>query len=94
MNTLELIGTIGGSVLGSSVLSTFITNWFNRPKLQAEADVLTTDNALKIIDVLQQRVDKLEAAQESMRRENLELHKEVAALRAELGFYRQKKDNA
>lgn len=87
MNNWETVGTIVGAIFGSNALTAVINNWANKTKTQAEADTETTDNALKWANSLTQRIDKLEAMMEILRKENLDLHKEVSALRVKVDFY-------
>ncbi len=87
MTTWELVGTIVGSIFGSQALTAIVNSWANRTKMKAEVDTETTDNALKWAGTLTQRIDKLEMLVEALRRENLELHKEVSALRVKVDFY-------
>lgn len=89
MTTFEFIITIGTSMLGSAGLSTFLSGWMNRKKTKAEADTTISDAAIKFNDQLTTRIDKLEKLLEDYRRENLDLHRQVARLETEVNIYKQ-----
>lgn len=87
-STLELIGAIVGSIFGSQALSILVTRWVNKKREDTDAAAVTVDSTLKWAEALNNRVTKLETDLDAMRKENLELHKEVSALRAEVSFYK------
>lgn len=77
--SLETLLTIAGSVLGSQVIVQFISSYFARKKDAG-------DFSLEFIKTVTQRVEKLETEIEALRKENVALHREVAALRAIQGY--------
>ena len=91
MTSLELAGTLVGSIFGSQVLVSIAQGWFNRKKVDADADSQLTQTSLEFIKTLTTRIDKLESTLESARMEMITLHREVAALKMELGLYKDGK---
>lgn len=89
MTTFEFIATIGTSLLGSVGLSTFLSGWLNRKRTKAEADTTISDSAIRFNDQLTARIDKLEKLLEDYRRENLDLHKQIARLETEVQIYQK-----
>lgn len=89
METLTLIGTIVGAIFGSQVLVTVAQGWFRREKTDAESDAIRATQEQKFIELLTKRVDKLETDIELYRRENLELHKELSAVKTELRLFKE-----
>jgi len=87
MSSIEMIATIIGSIFGSQALTALVNQWATKKKISADADTQTTDNALKWAEALTMRINKLEGALEIMRKENLELYREVAGLRVKVDFY-------
>lgn len=96
---LTVVGVVVPAVFGSQVLVAKIQAKASAKTEAAKADSVTTDNALKFAEATSKRVDKLEDRMEKMqadyenkleqlRKENLELHKEVAGLRVELAIYK------
>lgn len=79
----EQIGVIIGAVFGSSVLAELVKGWTDRKK-SAE------DFSLQFLQNVTLRVEKLERELETIRKENVELHREVASLRTKLELYEQK----
>lgn len=79
---------LAGSVLGGGVAVTVIQTLANRRRVKAEASDVAISSVLKYTESLRERVDKLEATIEEYRKENVQLHKEIAALRTELDFYK------
>jgi cell division protein FtsB len=53
-------------------------------KTAMEAQTTLSDSALKFLDSLKERIDKLEAYIEVLRKENVGLHAEIASLKTEL----------
>ncbi len=99
MGTFELIAAIIGAVLGSSVLGSFIQNWFSRKKTSAEADAILSEKAIMYNDQLVKRIEKLEQDIKDMRKEyeekievlrkeNTSLHKDLSAVQKELEITR------
>lgn len=88
MSTAELILTLGTTLIGSTALSTLISGWFGRRFVRAEANTTISDTAIKFNEQLTQRIDKLEVALEMMRKENLDLHRQIASLQTEVAIYK------
>lgn len=91
MNGLELGATLIGSIFGSQVLVALAQGWFNRKKVDSDADAQLTQTSLEFIKTLTTRIDKLENALEGARTEMISLHREVSALKMELGLYKEGK---
>lgn len=81
MNTAELVGAIVASVCGSSLLTAIATMWFTRKKTEAEADTIVTDNAMKLLNLVQTRLEQVEAELLGLRKENIAQHLENAQLK-------------
>lgn len=90
----EVIATIIGSVLGSSVLGQIISVWFQKRKTEAEAGKTDADAASTLVDsmlkwqqTLTDRIAALETASHEKDKIISELRQRVADLEAEISNY-------
>lgn len=94
MSLLTFIVSIVGAVLGSSVLTTWINNKYNKPKVDAQAETTLAKTTLEWATVLQKEITGLRDKYDEMSKENRELTIKVAHLERDLEIYKIKYQKA
>ncbi len=78
--TITAILALVGTVFGSSVIAQFVTNLFQRKKVNAEAESMVAEQILKWATVLTKRIESLEAQLEEKNKMISELQRRLAKL--------------
>lgn len=88
--TWETIATVATAIFGSQVLGNWVTGYFSKKKVDADAATMTVDSILKWATELTKRIEALEKALNERDDEIMQLRQKLAHLEAEMLAYEHK----